>query len=317
MRVYDFKKEAKKETENVSDLKREAKKEQKKPYVKESAGNESVQRDSGQKNSGQKEYGRKESRQKDFNQKDFNNKKEYGQNESFKKEAANMEAEYTAAVSAQESADEESLKIPRVPADPEEAQKRVKDFLTDILKAMGMDVEIQTEFEEGSLNVNIEGDDMGIMIGKRGQTLDSLQYLTSLVVNKGKASYVRVKLDTEDYRNRRKATLENLARNIASKVKKTRRPVFLEPMNPYERRIIHSALQNDPYVTTHSEGDEPYRKVVVTLKRDRDYDRNDRRGDGYSRYRNNYNRRSRYSRKSFELENETVNEKVYDSDESV
>ena len=108
---------------------------------------------------------------------------------------------------------------------------------------------------------------MGILIGKRGQTLDSLQYLTSLVVNKGKSGYTRVKVDTENYRSRRKETLENLAKNIAFKVKRTRRPVFLEPMNPYERRIIHSALQNDPYVTTHSEGEEPYRKVVVTLKK--------------------------------------------------
>ncbi len=108
---------------------------------------------------------------------------------------------------------------------------------------------------------------MGILIGKRGQTLDSVQYLVSLVVNKGKSSYVRVKIDTENYRNRRKATLENLAKNIAFKVKKTRRPVYLEPMNPYERRIIHSALQNDPFVTTHSEGEEPNRKVVVTLKK--------------------------------------------------
>ena len=108
---------------------------------------------------------------------------------------------------------------------------------------------------------------MGILIGKRGQTLDSVQYLTSLVINKGKASYVRVKVDTENYRERRKATLENLAKNIAFKVKKTRKSIYLEPMNPYERRIIHSALQNDPYVTTHSEGEEPLRKVVVTLKK--------------------------------------------------
>ena len=134
---------------------------------------------------------------------------------------------------------------------------------------MEMNVEIRAEFAEDTLAVEIEGEDMGLLIGKRGQTLDSLQYLTSLVVNKGKASYVRVKLDTEDYRSRRKATLENLAKNIAVKVKKTRRPVFLEPMNPYERRIIHSALQNDPYVTTHSEGDEPNRRVVVTPKKGR------------------------------------------------
>ena len=160
-------------------------------------------------------------------------------------------------------------KQPRVPADPEEAKRRAVDFLKEMFRVMEMNVEIRAAFAEDTLAVEIEGEDRGLLIGKRGQTLDSLQYLTSLVVNKGKASYVRVKLDTEDYRSRRKATLENLAKNIAMKVKKTRRPVFLEPMNPYERRIIHSALQNDPYVTTHSEGDEPNRRVVVTPKKGR------------------------------------------------
>ncbi|MCD7884112.1 MAG: protein jag [Lachnospiraceae bacterium] len=189
----------------------------------------------------------------------------------------------------------EEVKVPKTPADPEEAKARAVDFLKQVLHTMGMEVEVKAEFEDGILCLDIEGEDMGIMIGKRGQTLDSLQYLTSLVVNKGKDSYVRVKLDTEDYRNRRKATLENLAKNIAYKVKKTRRPVFLEPMNPYERRIIHSALQNDPYVTTHSEGEEPYRKVVVTLKRDRDRGN----GGGYSRYNNN--RRGRYNRENREF----------------
>lgn len=164
---------------------------------------------------------------------------------------------------------EEAVKTPRVPADPQEAIRRAETFLKELFRTMEMSVEISSVFEDDTLSVDITGEDMGILIGKRGQTLDSLQYLTSLVVNRGKASYVRVKLDTEDYRNRRKATLENLAKNIAFKVKKTRRPVFLEPMNPYERRIIHSALQNDPYVTTHSEGEEPCRKVVVTLRKDR------------------------------------------------
>ncbi len=163
--------------------------------------------------------------------------------------------------------EEQTIRTPRVPADPEEAKSRASQFLTEVFRVMEMKVDIRTEFAEEELSVELSGEDMGLLIGKRGQTLDSLQYLTSLVVNKGKASYVRVKLDTEDYRNRRKATLENLAKNIAFKVKKTGRPVFLEPMNPYERRIIHSALQNDPYVTTHSEGDEPNRKVVVTPKR--------------------------------------------------
>ena len=132
---------------------------------------------------------------------------------------------------------------------------------------MEIEVTKNISFESnGSLAVNLEGPDMGVLIGKRGQTLDSLQYLVSLVVNKNTSGYVRVKVDTEDYRERRKKTLENLAKNLSYKVKRTKRPVTLEPMNPYERRIIHSTLQNDKYVTTHSEGDEPYRKVVITLK---------------------------------------------------
>ena len=142
-------------------------------------------------------------------------------------------------------------------------------FVLDVLNAMDMgDVKVTSEIdEEGALSINMEGENMGILIGKRGQTLDSLQYLTNRVANKMQDGYVRVKLDTEDYRRRRKETLENLAKNIAHKVKKTRRPVSLEPMNPYERRIIHSALQADRSVTTHSEGEEPYRRVVVTLVR--------------------------------------------------
>ena len=134
---------------------------------------------------------------------------------------------------------------------------------------MGMEVEILVTKEDDEKNINVElkGKDMGVLIGKRGQTLDSLQYLTNLAVNKQSDSYVKIKLDTEDYRKRRRETLENLARNIAYKVKRTKRPVSLEPMNPFERRVIHSALQNDRYVTTHSEGEEPYRHVVVTLKR--------------------------------------------------
>ena len=161
---------------------------------------------------------------------------------------------------------------PKQPVNPKEAESRAEEFLKNMFATMDMQVEIHAEYSDDTLNVDISGDDMGVLIGKRGQTLDSIQYLVSLVVNKGKSSYIRVKLDTENYRNRRKATLENLAKNIAFKVKKTRRPVYLEPMNPYERRIIHSALQNDPYVTTHSEGEEPCRKVVVTLKkRERNY----------------------------------------------
>ena len=144
-------------------------------------------------------------------------------------------------------------------------------FIYDVMNAMGMDdVKVTSVVdEEGALSINMEGSDMGILIGKRGQTLDSLQYLTNRVANKMQDGYVRVKLDTEDYRRRRKETLENLAKNIASKVKRTRKTVSLEPMNPYERRIIHSALQSDPAVSTHSEGEEPYRRVVVTLVRNR------------------------------------------------
>ena len=150
-----------------------------------------------------------------------------------------------------------------------EVEDKAIAFLKDVLHAMDIAAVVEAEYneEEELLEINLIGDNMGILIGKRGQTLDSLQYLVSLVVNKTTTGYIRVKVDTEDYRNRRKATLENLARNIAAKVKRTRRPVSLEPMNPYERRIIHSALQNDKYVTTHSEGEEPYRKVVVTLKK--------------------------------------------------
>lgn len=142
-------------------------------------------------------------------------------------------------------------------------------FVEDVLNAMNMEeVKVtSTVDEEGALSITMEGKNMGILIGKRGQTLDSLQYLTNRVANKMQDGYVRVKLDTEDYRRRRKETLENLAKNIASKVKRTRRTVALEPMNPYERRIIHSALQGDRSVTTHSEGEEPYRRVVVTLVR--------------------------------------------------
>ncbi|HJD26839.1 MAG TPA: protein jag [Candidatus Blautia intestinipullorum] len=157
--------------------------------------------------------------------------------------------------------------------DPEEIkdiENRAFVFLRDIFASMDLgEVEIVSKYntKDGCLEVDFEGNDMGILIGKRGQTLDSLQYLTSLVVNKGKSSYIRVKLDTEDYRRRRKETLENLARGIAYKVKKTRKPVVLEPMNPYERRIIHSALQGNKFVETISEGEEPYRHVVVKLKR--------------------------------------------------
>lgn len=143
------------------------------------------------------------------------------------------------------------------------------EFLNKMFAAMNMEVKSEIDYNEENrtMNIDFSGDEMGILIGKRGQTLDSLQYLISLVVNKESDAYIKVKVDTEDYRERRKQTLENLAKNLSYKVKRTRRPVTLEPMKPYERRIIHSALQNDRYVETHSEGDEPYRKVVITLKR--------------------------------------------------
>lgn len=195
--------------------------------------------------------------------------------------------------------------------DPSEAIERAETFLKNVFSSMGMTVNLSSSYDGECLNVSMEGDEMGLLIGKRGQTLDSLQYLTSLVVNKGKSYYVRVKLDTENYRERRKATLENLAKNIAMKVKKTRQPVYLEPMNPYERRIIHSALQGDPFVTTHSEGEEPDRKVVVTLKKDADLDLLDRKygdrghrggyrnGHGYGRgSKGGYSRGGRSSRYS-------------------
>ena len=150
-------------------------------------------------------------------------------------------------------------------------QEKASDFLKDVFDAMNLAVNMDIKYDEDSrhLNIDLSGEEMGILIGKRGQTLDSLQYLVSLVVNKGAEEYVRVKVDTEDYRKRRKETLENLAKNIAYKVKRTKRSVSLEPMNPYERRIIHAVLQNDKYVLTRSEGEEPYRHVVVFLKRER------------------------------------------------
>ena len=150
-----------------------------------------------------------------------------------------------------------------------DVEDNIREFLSKVFDAMELTVEILIEKEEDGKTVNVElkGDDMGVLIGKRGQTLDSLQYLTNLAVNKTSEEYVKVKIDTEDYRKRRRETLENLARNIAYKVKRTKHPVSLEPMNPFERRVIHSTLQNDKFVTTHSEGEEPYRHVVVTLKR--------------------------------------------------
>ena len=183
-------------------------------------------------------------------------------------------------------------------------ENSAKKFLTDVFAAMGITaaVDLVYDKENDSMDINIDGDEMGVLIGKRGQTLDSLQYLVSLVINKNSENYIKVKLDTENYRARRKETLENLAKNIAYKVKRTRKPVSLEPMNPYERRIIHSALQNDKYVETYSEGEEPYRKVVINLKktaaRDMKFKSNGGRDNkDFKAYKKEYNKsRSKYTK---------------------
>lgn len=199
-----------------------------------------------------KEYPKKEPKKKNIS-KDRKEKKE-------KKE------KHDEPVKESSAAEKKEVELAKIEPQTIEACEK---FIYDVLNAMDMkDVKVtSTVDEEGALSIDMEGSNMGILIGKRGQTLDSLQYLTNRVANKMQDGYVRVKLDTEDYRRRRKETLENLAKNIAYKVKRTKRPVSLEPMNPYERRIIHSALQNDKYVTTHSEGEEPFRRVVVTLKK--------------------------------------------------
>ena len=199
--------------------------------------------------------------------------KEHQAEEAAKKEEAvreeKTEKEEASANAKEEKSEPVSVKEKELLAKVEDETIRYgEQFVKDTLKAMDMDVEITSSIDkDGALYVDMKGENMGILIGKRGQTLDSLQYLANRVANKHQSGYVRVKLDTENYRARREETLKHLAKNIAHKVKRNRRPVILEPMNPYERRIIHSTLQSDPYVTTHSEGEEPYRKVVVTLKR--------------------------------------------------
>ena len=187
---------------------------------------------------------------------------------TFKIDAGGTAAEITKTVS-------NSVEKVKKKFDPE---RTAKNFLKEMFIAMGLIVNVETKLKDRQLEIKISGDDMGIIIGKRGQTLDAVQYLVNLVVNKGTAPYISVTLDTENYRERRKETLETLAFNLAKKVKHTGKNVVLEPMNPYERRIIHSALQNDRYVTTYSEGDEPYRNVVITLK-----EKNRRSGDAGNR----------------------------------
>ena len=209
----------------------------------------------------------------------------------------------------------------------ESVQDRAVNFLSQVFDAMNIQVEIASAFneEEKEISITLEGEDMGILIGKRGQTLDSLQYLVSLIVNKDSEDYLRVKLDTENYREKRKKTLETLAKNIAYKVKRSKRPVSLEPMNPYERRIIHAALQNDKYVTTRSEGEEPFRHVVISLKKEAAvgekrsrYDRNrsGRYGKGSFRGTKNSFRENRESRQEPEAENKAPVEESAVSQES-
>ena len=192
--------------------------------------------------------------------------KEHKEQKEFKKDAAReVHREVKESVAPAKEEEKEPVKLAEI---SEETKTACVDFLKGVFETMNLEVEIVTEIdEEGALAIELKGKHMGILIGKRGQTLDALQYLTNRVANKNQEEFVRVKLDTENYRKRRKETLENLAKNIASKVKRTRKPVSLEPMNPYERRIIHSALQADRYVSTHSEGEEPYRRVVVTPNR--------------------------------------------------
>lgn len=213
------------------------------------------------KNFEKKEFKKEHKEHKEHKEyKEHKEHKEYKEHKEVKKQPQKKEAVAEAL--------EEKKEI-EIAVVTEETMKICEEFLIDVLKAMGMEgVEILSKVDEdGALSIEMKGDNMGILIGKRGQTLDSLQYLTNRVANKSQDGYVRVKLDTEDYRRRRKQTLENLAKNIAYKVKRTRKPVSLEPMNPYERRIIHSALQGDDRVSTHSEGEEPYRRVVVTPNR--------------------------------------------------
>lgn len=199
----------------------------------------------------------------------------------------------------------------------EKAKADAVKFLTDVFKAMKLEAAINVEFDsaENELTIDVKAEDMGVLIGKRGQTLDSLQYIVSLAINKDCSEYVKVKLDSENYRVRRKETLENLAKNIASKVKRTGKAVSLEPMNSFERRIIHSALQGDPDCETYSEGADPYRKVVVKPKNEGKSYYNSRYNKGYSKkpygrkpyHKSGYNKN--YSKKYNKID--------YDSDEEV
>ncbi len=150
--------------------------------------------------------------------------------------------------------------------DQSDTAKQAQEFLSCLTERMGVPVSIELQESEEQLRMQMAGENMSLLIGRRGETLDALQYLTSLTVNRGREDYLRVSIDTENYRAKREEALRKLAVRMAGRAKKSGRRVALEPMNPYERRILHSALQNDPDVTTHSEGEEPYRRVIITLK---------------------------------------------------
>lgn len=146
-------------------------------------------------------------------------------------------------------------------------EEDVRNFLRDLFQGMDLEVQIEIERKGDTLNIYLEGPNMGVIIGRRGQTLDAVQYLASLVVNKGKENYLKVFIDTENYRKKREETLIKLANKMARKARKIGKTITLEPMNPYERRIIHSTLQGNPFVQTYSEGEEPFRKVAITIKK--------------------------------------------------
>ncbi|MEE1342783.1 MAG: RNA-binding cell elongation regulator Jag/EloR [Lachnospiraceae bacterium] len=180
----------------------------------------------------------------------------------------NVEENNLTKKTSQVSNEVEDNKSPIKKVDKEDLIAKTRKFCDELFGAMKIDTKVEITFYDNnnSMNIDLSGEEMGILIGKRGQTLDALQYIINLYVNKESNTHIKLRLDTENYRARRRETLENLAKNIAYKVRKTKKPVTLEPMSPYERRIIHSAIQNDPYVYTKSEGEEPYRKVVVLLK---------------------------------------------------
>ena len=254
----------KKETVKAEPVKTEPAK--KEPVKKDVVKKDNVKKDVAKKDNVKKETVAKEAVSKENTKENFKKDTKKAPKKENKPVEA-VKAEPVQEVKKEEKKEEKKVVIrteEQIAAMVKEAEK----FLYGVFKAMELPVELHISYDKecDCLEIDFEGEDMGILIGKRGQTLDSLQYLTSLVVNKGQQDYIRVKLDTENYRSRRKDTLENLAKNIAFKVRKTRKPVVLEPMNPYERRIIHSTLQGNKYVETYSEGNEPYRHVVVVYK---------------------------------------------------